>query len=190
MKVSSINSRLYSNNNKLRQNDRQLASSPSFEGVIKTRGGGVKLSLLPSLAFLAQFIVKPFLELQPLTNLAISVTSLALATFGLDILKKSAKITEKPLQLEKNIEFKKAETIEEAVNFAKTNFKIKKFKVEDLELANWINEGLCNINNRFQGEVYMPSKIVAKKQKEGINGSFNSISDTLKINTLGIQMYY
>ena len=28
-------------------------------------------------------------------------------------------------------------------------------KDEDLELANWINEGLCNVNNRFKGKVYL-----------------------------------
>lgn len=43
--------------------------------------------------------------------------------------------------------------MEEAIEFAKKNFGIKKFDFgDDLEFANWVNEGLVNINNRFKGK--------------------------------------
>ena len=48
---------------------------------------------------------------------------------------------------------KKAETIEEARAFAQEKLGIKKFKINDLEYANWVNEGLTNISNRFKGNV-------------------------------------
>ena len=46
-----------------------------------------------------------------------------------------------------------AQTMEEAVEFAKKHFGIKTFDFgDDLEFANWVNEGLVNINNRFKGK--------------------------------------
>ena len=67
------------------------------------------------------------------------------------------------LKLQKNIDFFKAQNVEQAANFAEQNFKIKHFDVNDLDTANWINNGLTNFSNRFQGETYMPSKISLKK---------------------------
>jgi len=184
MKVSAVNGYTYSNNIKAKKSQ-IMANEPSFEGLIKTRRAGVKLSCLPSLGLFAQFIPKIFIDFPPLQNLALTVAGVGMAALGLDILNNAVKITEKPLQLAENIEFKKAETTKEATEFAKKNFKIKKFKVEDLELANWINEGLCNVNNRFKGKVYMPSKIVAKELKEGVQGSYSTLKDTLYITTRG-----
>lgn len=73
-----------------------------------------------------------------------------------------------PVKLAENIKFKKAETIDEAKKFAQENFKIKKFKIDDLEIANWCNEGLCNISNKFKGDVFMPRKLIL-----GNTGIFN-----------------
>ena len=57
---------------------------------------------------------------------------------------------QEPLTLEKKINFKEAKTIEESVDFAKENFKIKNYYSNNLEIANWVNEALCNINNKFE----------------------------------------
>lgn len=61
--------------------------------------------------------------------------------------------TLKPANFAEHIDFKPAQTMEEAVEFAKRNFGVKTFDFgDDLEFANWVNEGLVNINNRFKGK--------------------------------------
>ncbi len=90
-------------------------------------------------------------------------------------------IKEKPIQLEPQIEFKPSKSIEEAAEFAKKNFKIKSFKVKDLEIANWINEGLTVLNNQFKGKVYMPLHIKECALKEDALASYRPFADTLTI---------
>lgn len=112
---------------------------------------------------------------------------LLLASSGLFMLSYLFMVTkhlfvEKPLELASEIEFKKAQTLEEAENFAKENFKIKKFQVDDLEIANWINEGLSVLSNKFKGKVYMPSKIVyGDINKKNTSAYYRAIDDCLKI---------
>ena len=61
--------------------------------------------------------------------------------------------TLKPANFAEHIDFKPAQTMEEAVEFARKNFGVKIFDFgDDLEFANWVNEGLVNINNRFKGK--------------------------------------
>ncbi len=68
--------------------------------------------------------------------------------------------TLEPANFAEHIDFVKANTIEEAVNFAKQNFNIKTFDFgDDLEMANWVNEGLVNINNRFKGKANIVKKL-------------------------------
>ena len=63
-------------------------------------------------------------------------------------------------QTYREIVFKPATTIDEAKNFARINFGIKEFHFEDdLEIANYVNEGLTNVKNRFQGKIYMPQRV-------------------------------
>ena len=60
----------------------------------------------------------------------------------------------------KEITFKPAKTIDEAKSFALINFGIEEFYFEDdLEMANYVNEGLTNIKNRFKGKVHMPKRV-------------------------------
>ncbi|MBQ4647269.1 MAG: hypothetical protein IJB79_07965 [Candidatus Gastranaerophilales bacterium] len=67
----------------------------------------------------------------------------------------------KPAQFKEFIKFTPAKTMEEAREFAIKNFGVEKFDFEDdLEMANWINEGLTNVNNKFKGKAHMP-KILA-----------------------------
>ena len=91
-------------------------------------------------------------------------------------------INEKPQKLNKKITFYKANTLEEAKNFAKEKLKIKNFEVNDLEYANWINEGLTNISNKFEGNVYFPQKIkLSEKKSSDAYGSYSLIKDTVTI---------
>ena len=63
------------------------------------------------------------------------------------------------LKLSPNIIFQKAENIEQAANFAKKNFKIDYFNVDNLDTANWINQGITKLSNKFKGRTFMPKKI-------------------------------
>lgn len=84
--------------------------------------------------------------------------------------------TLKPANFAEHIDFVKASTMEEAVEFAKKNFGIKTFDFgDDLEFANWVNEGLVNINNRFKGKANIvenlrfatPEEIAKHKKEDG-----------------------
>lgn len=66
------------------------------------------------------------------------------------------------LKLKPQIKFAKAENLEQAANFAKENFKINNFKIDDLDTANWVNKGLTRLSNRYQGKTYMPSAVELK----------------------------
>ena len=90
-------------------------------------------------------------------------------------------INENPQKLDKKITFNKAQTIEDAKNFARENLKIKNFKVNDLEYANWINEGLTNISNKFEGNVYFPQKIKLSEKSSDAYASYRLINDTVTI---------
>lgn len=69
--------------------------------------------------------------------------------------------TLQPANFAEHIEFVKANTMEEAIGFAKKHFGIENFNLgDDLELANWVNEGLVKINNRFKGKANMPKQVI------------------------------
>lgn len=69
--------------------------------------------------------------------------------------------TLQPANFAEHIEFVKANTMEDAAEFAKKHLGIKKFSLgDDVELANWVLEGLVKINNRFKGKANMPKKII------------------------------
>lgn len=90
---------------------------------------------------------------------------------------------EKPLSLAPNVKFIRANKIEEAKEFAEKNFKIKNFKISDLNTANWVNEGLSVLNNKFKGKVYMPSTIEYKTcDKDNVGAYYVPALDKLMIN--------
>lgn len=65
-----------------------------------------------------------------------------------------------PANFEKHIDFSPAQTIEEAKEFAKKHFHIEKFDLDDdVEVANWVNEGLSRINNAFGGKAHLPKTV-------------------------------
>ena len=149
MKVSAINSYNYKTHS-LKQ-----TSEPSFEGKLQlkeTANKAITKKNIFNFALLSYLITK-------LLSFSEIDTPELINDLPLYILSGTFCVTDNQTKLEENIEFKKAETIEEAKKFAEEKLGIKKFKINDLEYANWINEGLTNISNRFKGEVYFPQKI-------------------------------
>lgn len=62
-----------------------------------------------------------------------------------------------PAKFAKHINFSPAQSMEEAIEFAKKNFKIRTFDFkDDLGMANWVNAALTNVNNRFKGKAHIP----------------------------------
>lgn len=83
--------------------------------------------------------------------------ALGLAAAGLIIRGRLKAVT----QLAEHIDFTPAKTMEEAKEFAKQHLKIKKFDTaNDLDLANWVNEGLVNINNKYKGKGHIPKEVM------------------------------
>ncbi|MDR1167365.1 MAG: hypothetical protein LBK53_00550 [Heliobacteriaceae bacterium] len=65
-------------------------------------------------------------------------------------------------KLAEHIDFNPAQTMEEAAAYAKKHLKIKKFDTgNDLDLANWVNEGLTKISNHYKGKAHMPNEVLA-----------------------------
>lgn len=63
---------------------------------------------------------------------------------------------EEIFKLAEHIDFSPAKTVEEARNFARTHLGIKNYHEEmPLEVMNWVNEGLVNINNVTKGKAKM-----------------------------------
>jgi len=63
-------------------------------------------------------------------------------------------------QLAEHIDFKPAKTIAEAKKFALENFKIRKFYVgDDVALANWVNESLTMVSNKYKGRAFLPTQV-------------------------------
>lgn len=66
----------------------------------------------------------------------------------------------KPANFAEHLDFKPAQTMEEAIAYAKKNLGVEKFDFgNDVEMANWVNEGLTNISNRFKGKANMPKEL-------------------------------
>lgn len=65
-------------------------------------------------------------------------------------------------QLAEHIEFAPAKTVEEAVQFGKQKLGIKEYdkELKDIDILNWVNEGLTEVNNTTKGKAKMPELIV------------------------------
>ncbi len=91
--------------------------------------------------------------------------------------------------LPEHIDFKCGETLEEAIEFGKKNLGIKKyrgFKEADLDVLNWVNEGLVNVNNVTKGKSAMPRKIVYENLKDAAGGM--NCYGTMRINKEEIEL--
>ncbi len=75
----------------------------------------------------------------------------------------SSKLKLNKKNLSEHIEFQEAKTLKEAVDFGKKNLGIKTYKgfsEDDLEVVNWLNQGLVNASNAMKGQLNCPKKIV------------------------------
>ena len=95
--------------------------------------------------------------------------------------------TLKPANFAEHIDFKPAQTMEEAVEFAKKHLGIENFNLgDDVEMANWVNEGLVNISNRFKGKANMPKNVIFDEKyftKNPEAGAYCSrVGDTIAFN--------
>lgn len=88
-------------------------------------------------------------------------------------------------QLAEHIEFKEAKTIEEAIEFGKANLGIKNYKgfqTRDIDVINWINEGIVNTSNATKGKSKVPKKIVYEVLDDQTMLEINRGGEILRIN--------
>lgn len=126
-------------------------------------GGGNSVASIPSQKpdeFVKQGEEENKKKLSTSAKIGIGTGILAVAGIALSAIFTKGK-TLKPANFAEHIDFKPAQTMEEAVEFAKKHLGIKNFNLgDDLEMANWVNEGLVGINNRFKGKAHMPKNVV------------------------------
>lgn len=91
----------------------------------------------------------------------------------------------KATQLAEHIDFKPAQTIEEAIQFGKDNLKIKKYKgftENDLEVLNFINEGFTNVSNKLKGTIRLPKSIKYKDLKDSTLAQVGPFTKSFELN--------
>lgn len=97
------------------------------------------------------------------TGAKVGIGAVFLATAGLiAFLVMKGKVSEAK-QLAEHIEFKPAQTLEEAIKFGKEHLGIKSYEdfgANDLDAINWLNEGFVNVSNRMKGKLRMPKQIL------------------------------
>ena len=97
------------------------------------------------------------------TGAKIGIGAGVLATAGLIAFLVMKGRTSETKQLAEHIEFKPAQTLEEAIKFGQENLGIKSynnFSENDLSAINWLNEGFVNVSNRMKGKLRMPKQIL------------------------------
>lgn len=81
----------------------------------------------------------------------------AVLTAAILLVRGKAKAAQEEIfKLAEHIDFSPAKTVEEARNFARTHLGIKNYdETMPLEVMNWVNEGLVNVNNVTKGKAKM-----------------------------------
>lgn len=98
--------------------------------------------------------------------LGIGAGIVAAATIGILIAKGNCSQAK---QLAEHIDFKKAETLEDAIKFGQEHLGIKKylgFETADLDVLNWVNEGLTNVSNAMKGKAKLPKNVLYMEDKD------------------------
>ena len=96
-------------------------------------------------------------------------------------------------ELAEHIDFKEAKSLDEAIEFGKQCLGVKKykgFKEADLDVLNWVNEGLVNVNNKAKGKAIMPNAVkYVKTINSEIGKGTTSVNGlgTVKIAKMGIE---
>ena len=122
-------------------------------------------------------------------GIVLGFTTISAIIIGLVLRGRLTQAKDITFKFAENIDYKKAETIEEAREFSKTKLGIK--TVDDampLDILNWVNEGLVNINNVRKGKAKLPDSLgyqamdsdilacVIQKQDGGKFGSILNIN--------------
>ncbi|MDR1327965.1 MAG: hypothetical protein LBJ74_06130 [Heliobacteriaceae bacterium] len=85
-----------------------------------------------------------------------------------------------------SITFVKAKNMKQAKQYAAKNLRIYNFDLgNDLELANYVNEGLTNIYNKYKGKTPMPQNI-ALDLNDKAEAYYDDKTDTLLFNSEGL----
>ncbi len=91
------------------------------------------------------------------------------------------------VNLDENIEFKEAQTLQEAIDFAKNVLKIKEVdKNFTLEALNFVNKGLVNISNANKGNFYQFRELLftnLKNMPDNLFAGADIVSGSLLINS-------
>lgn len=81
-----------------------------------------------------------------------------------NVIKNSSKAEE---NMWKNLKFQKAETLEDAISYAENVLGIKRYNLEnDIQTANWVNEGLTSLQNIYKGKFKMPDRVAFLSSNE------------------------
>lgn len=120
-------------------------------------------------------------------NAKLGIGALILAGFGTAayVLSREKLGTKFVQQLAEHIDFKQAATYEEAVQFGKTHLGIKEYKgfqAKDIDVINWINEGIVNVSNKMKGKSKIPKKIIYEPLDEDTILGVNRRGNVLSIN--------
>ena len=68
------------------------------------------------------------------------------------------------VKLAEHIDFTEAKTLDEAIKWGKEHLGIKRYlDIDNLEVVNWINKGLVDVNNFMKGKAKMPSIVSSLK---------------------------
>ncbi len=92
-------------------------------------------------------------------------------------------------KISEHIDFKQAKTLEEAMEFGREHLKIPQyigFEKEDLDVVNWVNEGITRICNKAKGKIYTPNAVAYKSilpdGEKTVYASMNARYGILSIN--------
>lgn len=98
----------------------------------------------------------------------------------------------KAQKLAGQIDFKNAQSLDEAIDFGMKTFGIKEYKgfeAKDLDVVNWINEGLLKVNEKSKGQAKMPEVVqyldtISKATQGGIKKTAGGSMDQDGVLTL------
>ena len=154
-------------------------AEPNFRGKFTIPEKAYKYSSVMKFMAVKGAIDEFILNFGPSAGNYVVMTAGAVGALALS-LKKPGKLHKLP----EHIDFVKAEKIKDAEEFARDVFKVKNFHVDNLEIANWLNEGLTNISNKFKGQTYLPKNLAFKNLsfRKNVVAAYNLSSDYIILN--------
>ena len=102
---------------------------------------------------------KKFANLVAFAGIAVGVATIAFRLYK----NKVSKVVKIP----ERVDFQRAKTLKEAIKYGRETFGIKNyigFEEKDLDVVNWINEGIANIANAYKGQEFRVPKGIAYQE--------------------------